>query len=110
MEHVFDITASTSPDFNVLDLSLPSALQTLQQTKRMKTVASIVQAVEDAHHELRRNTLDNAFLTLMSVMEKCLEDEGENRFPIPHIKKAKRRKDGEDLRSLPCFEEAYHTV
>ncbi|GMF59540.1 unnamed protein product [Phytophthora fragariaefolia] len=66
-------------------------LKSLQQTKRMHTVASIIQAVEDAYPELRRNTLDNAFLTLMSVMEKCLEDEGGNLFSIPHTKKDEKR-------------------
>ncbi|GMF24788.1 unnamed protein product [Phytophthora fragariaefolia] len=101
--------SSQSPDFNVLDLSLFSTLQTLQQTRRMNTVSSIVEAVEGAYKELRRKTLDNAFLTLMSVMEKCLEDEGGNQLQIPHIKKEKRCKAGEDLRSLPCSEAAYRS-
>ncbi|GMF44991.1 unnamed protein product [Phytophthora fragariaefolia] len=80
-----------SPDFNILDLSLILALHTLQQTRRMNTVTSIVDAVEGAYKELRWKTL---VLTLMSVMAKCVEDEEGNQFQIPHIKKEKRRKAG----------------
>ncbi|GMF66898.1 unnamed protein product [Phytophthora fragariaefolia] len=44
------------------------ALQTLQQTRRMNTVTSIVEDAEGAYKELRRKTLDITFLTLMSVI------------------------------------------
>lgn len=98
-----------SPDFNVLDLGLFSVLQSLQQSKRMTSVPSIITAVKEAFNELKRETLDNTFLTLMSVMEQCLANEGGNQYSTPHLKKAVRRRNDEDLRSLPCSTIAYQT-
>lgn len=96
-----------SPDLNVLDLGLFSALQSLQQTKKMTSVPDIISAVKEAFSELERDTLDNSFLTLMSVMEQCLAVRGGNDFSIPHCKKRSRRVKGEDLRALECSESAY---
>lgn len=81
-----------SPDFNVLDLGLFRAIQALQQTKKMRSITDIVGAVKDSFNELQRDTLDNTFLTLMSVMKRCLADEDGNRFAVPHSKKAARCK------------------
>lgn len=99
-----------SPDFNVLDHGLFSAMQALQQTKQMHAIPDIISAVKDAYSELKREALDNCFLTLMSVMEQCLAAEGGNSFSIPHIKKQQRRAQGVNLRTLECSESAYQAA
>lgn len=91
----------------MLDLGFFASIQALQQKKTMHSIDDVVKAVQDAYYEIRRDTLDDTFVTLMSVMEQILLSKGCNKFDIPHINKQQRRKNGERLDSLVCSEIAY---
>lgn len=96
-----------SPDLNVLDLGYFASLQALQQTKKMSSIEEVICAVEESYHELDVVSLDNIFVTLMGVMERCLLDKGGNNYYVPHLKKQQRRKKGDKLVNLECSSEAF---
>jgi hypothetical protein len=89
-----------SPDLKVLDLGNFNNIQSLQMTKH---IDSLVSAVVQSFNELKRETLDDNFITSMAVMEQCLLSEGSSKFSLPHMKKMRRVTDGDPLTTLACI-------
>lgn len=81
----------------------------MQQTKAMSNIEDLIEAVETSYHELESLKLDNVFVTLMGVMEKCLADAGGNDFSLPHLKKEQRRRKEGELVALECGSEEFFT-
>ncbi len=82
-----------SPDLNVLDLKYFTAIQSLQQEIRTKTLDKLVTAVEDSFKALKRETLENIFYTWCACMEQVMLCAGDNQYPIPHLMKEGLRRD-----------------
>ena len=78
-----------SPDFNVLDLGFFNAIQSLQVKTRSSSVSQIIESVEEAFYSYPFEKLLDVFLTLQTVIERAMEDNGGNKFKIPHIGKQK---------------------
>ncbi|KAF0685508.1 hypothetical protein As57867_022548, partial [Aphanomyces stellatus] len=78
---------ANSPDFNVLDLGFFNAIQSLQQKKKMTSIDSLITAVEQSFFEMPPETLAKTFVTLQSVIEIALENNGGNDFKVPHLQK-----------------------
>jgi hypothetical protein len=76
-----------SPDFNVLDLGFFNSIQSLQQQKSANTIDELIEHVIDAYYEVKPDTLNKVWLTLMSCMEESLWVDGSNNYVIPHLKK-----------------------
>ncbi|DAZ97358.1 TPA: hypothetical protein N0F65_003381 [Lagenidium giganteum] len=69
---------ANSPDMNVLDLGFFNAIQSLQYTKESRSIDELITNTVDAFNELSRETLDDTFVTLQTVMHECLLASGGN--------------------------------
>jgi hypothetical protein len=94
-----------SPDLNVLDLGYFNAIQSLQQTKRCKTIDELVKVVNDSFLELHPELLNKVFLTLQTVMELIILNDGGNNFKIPHMRKDALARQGQLPISIDVSEE-----
>ena len=75
---------ANSPDLNILDLRYFSAIQSLQHETCPRTVADLVQVVEESFEEYAAEKVNYIFLTLQS----CMKTGGDNIYKIPHMKKS----------------------
>lgn len=96
-----------SPDLNVLDLGFFTSIQCIQYRQPTHGIENLIRAVTEAFEETSTTTLDNIFLTLQSVMQCILLNEGGNRYSLPHIGKEALRKRGELPTSIKCDIAAY---
>jgi hypothetical protein len=62
----------------------------------------LIAAVSNAYSELEPHNLNKTFLTLQSVMLSCMDDEGGNRFRIPHLGKENLVNTGQLPVSITC--------
>jgi hypothetical protein len=76
-----------SPDFNVLDLGFFNSIQSMQQQNPASNIDELIESVIKAYNEIKPETLNNVWLTMMKCMEACLENEGNNKYRIPHVNK-----------------------
>ncbi|OWZ19565.1 hypothetical protein PHMEG_0006164 [Phytophthora megakarya] len=83
-----------SPDLNCLDLGYFAAIQSLQYRTYVKTTMELIGVVQASFEELDNDTLDNICITLQQVMECLLKCEGGNEYKLPHMGKAKLRREG----------------
>lgn len=95
-----------SPDLNVLDLGFFNSIQALQHKASPNTIDELIECVQNAFNDLDRETVDNVFLTLQTCMESTMLAEGGNSYKIPHINKAKLRREGQLPATLVCSQEA----
>ncbi|OWY99861.1 Transposon protein [Phytophthora megakarya] len=72
-----------SPNLNYLDLGT-----------YVRTTMELIEVVQASFKELDIDTLDNIFITLQQVMECLLKCEGGNEYKLPHMRKAKLRREG----------------
>ncbi|KAJ0265244.1 hypothetical protein HA466_0015680 [Hirschfeldia incana] len=79
---------ANSPDLNILDLGFFSAIQSLQHQTCPRTVADLVHAVEESFKRYSSEKVNYIFLTLQSCMKETMKTGGDNRYKIPHMKKA----------------------
>lgn len=76
MNIVFENQPARSPDYNILDLGIYCAIQSLQNRKRAFDIDALVVAVQEAFDELDRATLDKCFVTLQSVLHESMLRKG----------------------------------
>lgn len=79
---------ANSPHLNILDLGFFCAIQSLQHQTCPRTVADFVHAVEELFEEYSAEKVNYIFLTLQSCMKEIMKTGGDNRYKIPHMKKA----------------------
>ncbi|KAF0701894.1 hypothetical protein AaE_016257 [Aphanomyces astaci] len=91
-----------SPDLNVLDLGFFASIQSLQYKKMSRTVDDVVRNTMEAFDELTYDKLESVFLTFQAVMRLVLEHSGDNRFALPHLKKAALRRAGLLMSNVSC--------
>ncbi|KAG2884853.1 hypothetical protein PC119_g25508 [Phytophthora cactorum] len=89
-----------SPDLNCLDYF--SAIQTLQYKTYVSTTELLIEVVEASFRNLDRRKLDNIFLTLQQVMGCILACKGGIVYKLPHLGKAKLRRQGKLPRYVVC--------
>ncbi|OWY98431.1 hypothetical protein PHMEG_00030806 [Phytophthora megakarya] len=100
---VVDTNPPNSPNLNRLDLGT-----------YLRTTMELIKVVQASFKELDIDTLDNIFITLQQVMECLLKCEGGNEYKLPHMRKAKLRREGRFPDSLilasSLYEEASSLV
>ncbi|PNX74216.1 transposase, partial [Trifolium pratense] len=87
-----------SPDLNVLDLGLFSAIQSLQQTEVARSVNELIQVVQQAFDNYSSIDSNKVFLTLQASMIVIMKIKGSNQYKTPHMKKDVLINQGK----LPC--------
>ncbi|ETL34764.1 hypothetical protein L916_13052 [Phytophthora nicotianae] len=97
---------SNSSDFNVLDLGY-SAIQNLQYQTYVASTLEPIEVVQNLFRILDKVTLDNIFLTLQQVMVCVLACDGDNEYKLPHMGKAKQRRNGTLKQCVVCSSEVY---
>ncbi|KAG4057107.1 hypothetical protein PC123_g7858 [Phytophthora cactorum] len=90
------------PDLHCLDFSYFPATQTLQYKTYVSTTELLIDDVEASFRNLDRRKLDNIFLTQQQVMGCILACEGGNVYILPHLGKAKLRRQEKLLRYVVC--------
>ena len=76
-----------SPDCNVLDLGLFTAIQSLYYEDPPKNFEEITKKVEAAFKALPAETIKKAFLSLQMHFICIIECHGDNTFKTPHMQK-----------------------
>ncbi|ETV65481.1 hypothetical protein H257_17775 [Aphanomyces astaci] len=91
-----------SPDLNVLDLGFFASIQSLQLKKVSRTVDEVIRYTLASFDELSYEKLECVFLTFQAVMRLVLEHAGDNKFALPHLKKAALRRAGLLMSNMSC--------
>ena len=77
-------------------------LKTPWQRGRPRTDPKVPSSVQSAFEKVPPTTLLRNFVTLKEVMNLIMKEEGSNQFKIPHVKKSKRLRAGEDIETVHC--------
>jgi hypothetical protein len=96
-----------SPDFNVLDLGYFASIQSLQYQQPSDNIDDLIKTVESSFRNLHVDTLGNTFLTHQNIMECSMREGGSNSNTLPHVGKAKLRRDNILPTSFECDEDVY---
>ena len=104
----FKAQPANSPDLNVLDLGFFNSIQSLQHEASPNTIDELIDCVQHAFNKLEANTLNNVFTTLQTCMESIMLTGGGISYKIPHLNKAKLRREGRLAEKYLCSEEAYN--
>jgi hypothetical protein len=76
-----------SPELNVNDLGFFSSLQSKYYKTFPKNSIELIETVEQAYKEYPSKSLNKIWLTLQSVMNKIIEERGDNKLKVPHLNK-----------------------
>ena len=93
---------ANSPDFNILNLGFFAAIQSLQVKTTSKTIDELIGATKLAFDEMESLKLDNTWITFQKVMEMAMGVGGGNNYKLPHLSKAKLRKEGKLISNIVC--------
>ena len=89
-----DLQPPNSPDLNVLDLGYFNSIQSLQHTESPKNIVELINVVNESYDKLEPNKLLKIFLTLQTVMEQILLNDGGNEYKLVHMSKSKLEREG----------------
>jgi hypothetical protein len=98
---------ANSPDMNALDLGYFSSIQSLTLESAPNTLQELIESVEVAFDSYDVDKLDKVFVTLQSVLEEVMKDEGGMGYKIPHMNKDKMVKEKSLPRALKVDGELY---
>jgi len=84
--HIINQPAQSS-DFNVLDLGLFRALQSLQYQSFPTDVEDLIMKVQKAYEDFQPTLIRYAWISLQLVMVEALKVKGSNNYKLPHIGK-----------------------
>ena len=85
---------ANSPDFNVCDLGLFRAMDSIQFKTPKSTIDSLITSVIDAFQQLEIEKINNCFLTLQHCVSEVIVKEGGNTYKVPHMNKTKLLHEG----------------
>ncbi|GMF50535.1 unnamed protein product [Phytophthora fragariaefolia] len=95
-----------SPDMNVNDMRMFSAVQTHQRKKRARPIDELIEAVVSSYWELPMRTIHAAFLSLQVSLDDCIAPAGDNNYKSRYMKKEKLRCEGRLPVSIRCCDHA----
>ncbi|ETM99158.1 hypothetical protein PPTG_19010 [Phytophthora nicotianae INRA-310] len=87
-----------------------SAIQSLQYQTYVASTLELIEVVQKSFRILDNATLDNIFLTLQQVMVCVLACDGGNEYKLPHMGKAKQRRNGTLVQCVVCSSEVYSSA
>ncbi|GMF55195.1 unnamed protein product [Phytophthora fragariaefolia] len=99
-----------SPDLNVLDLGLFTAIQARQRLKNPRIIDELIESITESYWELPPETINSAFLRLQDAMVQCIIQRGNNDFKPRHGKNAQLEREGRPPLSIRCSDEAAEYV
>ena len=73
----------------MLDLGFFTSIQALQYEEAPSNIDELIDVVQSSFDKLKKNALNNVFITLQKVMEACIMCDGNNTYKLPHINKAR---------------------
>ena len=82
----------------------------MQQSNPSSSISELVANVELAFSNYPSEKISDAFITLQTVMEKVIEDLGDNTYNIPHIGKSAMSVNDKLYFNAECNESAYNTA
>jgi hypothetical protein len=91
-----------SPDFNVLDLGFFASIQSIQHLAAPTNIDELIEAVTTAFFSMKREKLDNVFLSLQQAMTGALMVNGDNTYKQSHMSKDQLRRAGLLPVSIQC--------
>jgi hypothetical protein len=71
-----------SPDLNILDLGLFNALQARYYDLATKNGVELITMAEERYEEYPPSKINRLFLTLQTIFNSILENNGDNQFKI----------------------------
>ncbi|KAM0925532.1 hypothetical protein ACQ4PT_004175 [Festuca glaucescens] len=83
-----------SPDCNILDLGWFASIQSMFQKKMPKTLAEIVQKVNQSLAEYPHQKLNRIFLSHQACMREIIKKKGSIHYDVPHLKKQALERQG----------------
>ena len=86
--------AAQSPDLNINDLGFFRAIQSIYNRACPRNDFELIKAVEQAYDDYPAEKINRIWLTLMSVMNAIIEDDGGNDYDIPHMGKGRMARAG----------------
>jgi hypothetical protein len=99
--------AANSPDTNVLDLGFFRSLQSSYWAQTpASTIDGLIDNVRKAFAEYPPEALNKVWLTHATVCNCIIEEEGDNHFDIPHMKKNKLEREGKLPTHIPLTQQA----
>ena len=88
---------ANSPDVTILDLGLFRTIQSFNDCCS-KDELELIEAVKNSYDRYPCEQINQVWLTLQSVLKCIIEDQGNNNYKIPHMKKERL----EQLGQLPA--------
>ena len=95
-----------SPDLNVNDLGFFNSLQSRYYQTSPKNSIQLIEMVEEAFKNYPCNKLNRIWLSLQNVMNRIIEERGDNKYTLPHMNKARLERNNQLPVSLLVTEEA----
>ena len=86
--------SANSPDQNINDLGFFSAIQALQQEQTANSVDELIHHVKSAYADYDPRLLNRVWLTHQQCMIKCMEEQGSNKYELPHMRKGALERQG----------------
>ena len=96
--------AAQSLDLNINDLAFFRSIMSLYKKAAPRTEFELIDAVKEAHHEYPPNKINRMFVTMQTVFNETLLDDGGNDYKIPHMNKEKLEREGRLPVVLPVDE------
>jgi hypothetical protein len=98
-----------SPDLNVNDLGFFASLQLMYYRTSPKDAIELIEMVESCFNNYDVNKVVNhIWLSLQSCMNKIIEEKGDNKYKIPHMKKERLERLNQLPISIAVTQEAHN--
>ncbi len=88
---------ANSPDFNICNLGLFHALDSMQFKIAKTTMDGLIAAVITSYQEMEMTKINNCFITLQRCISEIIMVDGNNNYKIPHMNRARRLRANEPL-------------
>jgi hypothetical protein len=97
-----------SPDLNVNDLGFFASLQSVYYRTSPKDAIELIEMVESCFNNYDVNKVNRIWLSLQSCMNKIIEEKGDNKYKIPHMKKERLERLNQLPISIAVTQEAHN--
>jgi len=81
--------AAQSPDLNINDLAFFRSIMSIYRREAPRNSLELIAAVEKAYDDYPATKINRMWLTLQSVCNEILKDDGNNDYKMPHMGKSK---------------------
>lgn len=97
-----------SPDLNINDLGFFASLQSKYYMHSPKDALELIEMIEGTFQSYPLTTLNRIWLTLQGCMNEILDNQGDNKYKIPHMNKDRLERTNSLPVSIKATESARH--